>query len=165
LQSSIKALFVATGLMGMTHAALAQDFLAYEGKNAIHEGQGGEKKSVDGIDFWMNGDPPRRYELLGSLTDERHKSGLWGMISMSNLDGDIAKAAKAAGGDAVILAGEQDEVTGVVHSVNGTAGNGSFGATGFSRNIKQHDSRYLVVKYLPDDAPAAPSAQPSPPAQ
>jgi len=45
------------------------DFLAYEGRNAIHEGQGGEKKTVDGIDFWSNRDPPHRFQVLGSLTD------------------------------------------------------------------------------------------------
>jgi hypothetical protein len=42
--------------------------------------------------------------VLGSLTDRRHATGLVGMVRMSLLDDDIAKAAKAAGGDAVILA-------------------------------------------------------------
>ncbi len=40
-----------------TSSFAAPQFLSYEGRNAVHEGQGGEKKAVDGIDFWMNGEP------------------------------------------------------------------------------------------------------------
>src|SRR5579871_3479959 len=80
-------------------ASAAPEFLAYDGKNAIQEGQGGEHKSINGVDFWMRGAPPRRFQLIGSLTDERHKTGLWGAIRMSSLETDIAKAALAAGGN------------------------------------------------------------------
>jgi hypothetical protein len=146
----------------------APEFLAYEGRNAIHEGQGGEKKTVDGIDFWSNGDPPHRFKVLGSLTDRRHKTGLVGMVRMSGLDDDIAKAARAAGGDAVILQSEGDEVVGTAGfangNVHGSSGYGGFHAYGssssFARPIEKHDSRYLVVKYLPDEEPAPPPAPP-----
>ena len=54
---------------------------------------------------------------------------------MSSLESDIAKAAKAAGADAVILEGAGDEVIGAVGSsfgnVNGTYGNGSYTGYGF----------------------------------
>ena len=160
--------------------AAAQEFVQYEGRNSIHEGQGGNRKTVNGVDFWSDGEPPRRYQVLGTITDERHKTGLWGMISMSNLESDIAKSAKGAGGDAVILVGAQDEVTGVVGSswgsvsgsgtatVNGPFVNSNSNASGFgfgmSRAVKQHDSRYLVIRYLPDAAPAAPTPPvPTPP--
>ena len=59
-------------------AMASPEFLSYESKNSIRDGQGGERKTVDGIDFWMRGDPPRRYQVIGSLTDERHKTGLIG---------------------------------------------------------------------------------------
>ncbi|MFI4973733.1 MAG: hypothetical protein ACHP84_04240 [Caulobacterales bacterium] len=130
--------------------AAAPEFLAYEGRNAIHEGQGGEKKTVDGIDFWSNGDPPHRFKVLGSITDRRHETGLYGAIRMSSLTSDIAKAAKAAGGDAVILQSEDEDVTG--HAAYVTGGTGF--AVGRTREIKEHDVRYIVVKYLPDDDPA-----------
>ncbi|MGA0603510.1 hypothetical protein ACO2Q3_22575 [Caulobacter sp. KR2-114] len=146
-----------------TVGAASPEFLVYEGRNAVHDGQGGERKTVDGVDFWMRGDPPRRYQVLGSLSDRRHKTGLYGAIRMSGLESDLAKAAKAAGGDAIILEGEQDEVTGVTGStfgnVNGTYGGGYYSgngsAFGISREIKDHESRYLVVRYLPDPPPAA----------
>jgi hypothetical protein len=59
--------------------ALASEFLAYDGKDAIHDGRGGERKTVDGVDFWMTGDPPHRYQVLGSIVDRRHQSGLIGL--------------------------------------------------------------------------------------
>jgi hypothetical protein len=137
------------------------EFLAYEGRNGLHEGQGGEKKTVDGVEFWITGSPPHKFMVLGSLADRRHATGLVGMVRMSSLDDDIAKAAKAAGGDAVILASEDNEVVGVIGSstasVFGSGGWGGFQASGFSttysRPVEKHNSRYIVVRYLPDDTP------------
>jgi hypothetical protein len=142
-------------------ASAAPEFLRYEGRDAVHEGRGGERKTVEGIDFWLRGDPPRRYEVIGSLNDRRHKSGLYGAIRMSGLESDLAKAAKAAGGDAVILDEARDETTGIGSSAfanaNGSYGHGSFNGSasgfGIQRAIQDHESRYIVVKYL-GDAPA-----------
>ena len=87
---------------------------------------------------------------------------------MSSLESDIAKAAKTAGGDAVILAAEGDETTGTVGSVFGNT-NGNYNSSGFNANtssigigraIKDHESRYWVVKYLPDSMVAPPITTP-----
>jgi hypothetical protein len=149
--------------------ALASEFLAYDGKDAIHDGRGGERKTVDGVDFWMTGDPPHRYQVLGSIVDRRHQSGLIGLARMAALDHDIAKQTKAAGGDAVILEGEGTDVIGASSStttqVGGHVGGGSFGGWGNSfgvaTTIRKHDSRWMVVRYLPD-APSAPTQAGSP---
>jgi hypothetical protein len=174
-KSAVIGLALAVGALAATQAVAAPEFLQYEGRDAVHDGRGGERKTIDGVDFWLRGDPPRRYQVLGSLEDKRHKTGLYGAIRMSGLDSDIAKAAKAAGGDAVILDAEQDEVTGVAGSsagnINGSYGNGSFNANRYSfgtaRTIKDHESRYVVIKYLPDgqasQATAAPSSTQAPP--
>jgi hypothetical protein len=61
---------------------------------------------------------------------------------MSSLESDIAEAAKAAGGDAVILEKARDKA---IRSVGHR-----------HRSMKDHDSRYLVVKYL--SAPLPPAA-------
>jgi hypothetical protein len=156
LRTVVLVCCVATALSSGVSAAPV--FLQYESRNAVREGQGGERKTVDGVDFWMRGDPPKRYQIIGSLTDERHKTGLFGMIRMASLESDIANAAKAAGGDAVVLEGEGDETIGTVGSnfsnANGTYGNGSFNgnATNFgaAHAVKNHDSRYIVIKYLPE---------------
>jgi hypothetical protein len=142
-------------------AAVAQDFMTYEGTDTMREaGPGGEKKTVNGIDFWMSGTPPKPFQILGSITDHRHSNGIWGMISMSNLDGDLVKLTKKAGGDAVMLAMAQDEVTGVSGGgtnfgsancstmFNMTSCDGSTFGGGSATVIKERDSKYWVVKYI-----------------
>ncbi len=148
-------------------SSASPQFLEYEGRNAIHEGQGGEKKTVDGIEFWMNGDPPHRFKVLGSLTDRRFTSGLIGMMRMSGLDHEIAHAAKEAGGDGVILTSASDDVIAVggfgSSSVYGGAGRGSFWGSGLSSSYeapwKEHNSHFVVVKYLADDTADAAAPQ------
>lgn len=151
---------------GPGRALANPEFIGYEGKNAIHEGQGGEKKVVNGVDFWFNGDPPRKFKVLGSVSDRRMKTGIYGMIRMSGLEFDIAKAAASAGGDAVILQSQGDDLLGVsgfgnaYATSNGTTAN-AFGSS-FASPVKAHESRYVVVKYLPDEAQpiALPAATP-----
>lgn len=165
-------------LVGVSIAGAVQaapKFAAYEGKNATSEGEGGNKTTVNGIDFWENGAPPRKFQVLGTLTDERHATGLVGMVRMSGLEKDIAAAAKKAGGDAVILVEEGKRVVGLAstgnRSMTGNANaTGGFNANSFSSGfvapIAKHDAEYTVVKYLPQDAgtaPAAPAPNPTQP--
>jgi len=155
-------------------AVFAQEFEKWESKPAVLEGEGGTKKVVDGIDFWAMGNPPRKYTLLGYITDRRHKTGLVGMISMSHLDSSIAKVAKQAGGDAVILVDSQTETTGVV-GVDDTntqahvygSGNSAYGSSdsfhvGGARAVQKQNSKFAVIKYVNAElAPTSPAeAQP-----
>jgi hypothetical protein len=41
----------------------------YEGPDAVQTGTGGAKITKNGVDFWTNGTPPRRYQIFGFLTD------------------------------------------------------------------------------------------------
>jgi hypothetical protein len=164
----------------------ASDFVSYEGKDAIQEGTGGEKKIVDGIDFWSNGAPPRKFKVIGYVTDSRLKSGLIGMMRMSGLNSSIAKEAKKAGGDAVILTNSEVETKFASHETatnsTGTAstsGNmnattsgdtttGTFGATtnatghsttsSYDLHVEQQHTKYAVIKYLADDSSTANNA-------
>lgn len=162
---ALAGLILATSALISPTASAGTDFLTYQGRDAVQEGRGGNMKVVDGVDFWLDGSPPRRFQILGSIVDERHKTGLIGAMAMSNLEQDIAKRAHAAGGDAVILTDAQDNVHGYVSSNFASAsGNGysAFGnSTGRTRPIESHASRYLVVRYLPDD-PALPASAPPP---
>jgi hypothetical protein len=78
-------------------------FLAYDGWDSVQQGQGGEKKVVGGVDFWMQGSPPRRFKILGSIEGARRKGGLVGMASFSSPEDGVARQARGVGGDAVIL--------------------------------------------------------------
>jgi len=46
------------------------NYQPYEGKNNLHEGQGGTKVVIDGVDFWANGAPPRKYTIIGVADGE-----------------------------------------------------------------------------------------------
>lgn len=140
-------------------AAASTQFLAYEGRDAIQEGQGGNKKVVDGVDFWIFGAPPHRFQVLGMLQDERWKSGLYGLVRVSNLEHDIAKTVRAAGGDAVILEDQHDKAWGLAGSSfgggswSGNGWGGSWSGSSFS-TVHPYGTKellYVVVKYLPDE--------------
>jgi len=149
-------------------AAAEPKFLSYEGRNSVREGDGGERETVDGVDFWMRGAPPRKFQVIGSLSDRRHASGLVGKMRMSALDHDIAKATRAAGGDAVILESEDRDVVGSIRSGDtnfsgyatpGGSYSGNASSFGISRPIVKHDARYIVVRYLAEEVTAPPTSQ------
>jgi len=141
----------------------AGDFIAYEGKDAVQEGAGGAKKTIDGIDFWTDGAPPRTFKLIGYIQDTRRKSGLFGMARMAGLEGSIAKTAKKNGGDAVILVDATTETIGTFGQSNqtGSANISAYGNTAHVQNsgrvqtstaaVNDQHSRYAVVKYLPEE--------------
>jgi hypothetical protein len=47
------------------------NFQSWEGRNSVVEGHGGTRKVVDGMDVWTHADPPRRFQVLGIIEDER----------------------------------------------------------------------------------------------
>jgi hypothetical protein len=63
------------------------DFQSWEGRNSVVEGHGGTRKVVDGMDVWTQGDPPRRFQVLGIIEDERPG----GLIPMAQLKHDIVR--------------------------------------------------------------------------
>jgi hypothetical protein len=164
------SVLLASALTVSAAPSFAQEFTAYEGKKAIAEGDGGAKKTVEGIDFWSDGSPPRKFKLLGYITDTRNKSGLVGMISMSNLEGSIADVAKKNGGDAVLLLSSEAETLGMFGGsfggAQGTAtvnrntvtGSSTGWGSGMARAIQKQHTKYAVLKYLPDESPASPGA-------
>lgn len=94
---------VAAALLAGPAARAGTGFLTYDGWDSVQQGRGGEKKVVDGVDFWMAGSPPRRFKILGTIDGARRKGGLVGMVSFSSPEDSVAKQTLAAGGDAVIL--------------------------------------------------------------
>ncbi len=157
---------ISTGLAQAAHAGT--QFLAYQGADAVKQGQGGDMKTVDGVDFWLDGSPPHRFQVLGVLEDERLKTGLIGLLRMSGLERDMARLAHQAGGDAVILTDARDDLKAVVGSSYGSSYGNVYGnqfnawgsATSITSPIESRQSRYVVVKYLPDGSAPAWSAAP-----
>lgn len=170
MRVTVIAAFAVVALSVFNGPADAAEFVAYEGKDAIQEGDGGAKKTVDEIDFWSDGAPPRTFKLIGFITDSRMKSGLIGKMRMSGLESSIAKEAKKAGGDAVILMSAETETKGYVGQTQSNA-YGNATTTGNTTNMWGHGnantqmaavqsqhSRYAVIKYI-DDSDDAPDAE------
>jgi hypothetical protein len=88
------------------HAGL--QFAQYEGPAAEQSGTGGTKITKDGVDFWTTGTPPRRYRILGVLTDSRYEA--WGKKAVGS--GGVARRIRELGGDAVVVLDREDRSDG-----------------------------------------------------
>jgi hypothetical protein len=124
------------------------DFQAWEGRNSVVEGQGGTKKVVDGVEVWTNGDPPRRFRIIGIIDDERPG----GIIPMAELKHDIAKKAREHGGDAVIVISSSSQLAGYYSAgtVNAQVYGGSATSFGSATTIPitRRTSKFAVIKYV-----------------
>jgi len=141
-------------LVAFSASALALDFKRFYGRDAVVEGSGGEMEQVEGVEYWTNGDPPRRYEVIGYIEDRRQASGLIGMARLKSLPKQVARMVKDNGGDAFILVGSETDVVGYASNMNATAnGNRAYG-TANAVAVKKRESRFAVIRYLPATAPA-----------
>jgi hypothetical protein len=95
--------------------------------------------SANGIDYWTSGSPPRRYQVLGILTDARKDRMFDGKVLGSK---SIAKRTLDVGGNAVIL----EPNTSQTSEFNAGSANGNVFASTTTRTTTQ----LLVVKYLDD---------------
>lgn len=112
------------------------------------EGHGGTRKVVDGVDVWTNGDPPRKFQLLGIIDDQRPG----GIIPMAEMKHDIAKKAREHGGNAVIIISSSSQLAGyyTTTDVNTQFHGSSATSYGSSTTIPmtRHISKYAVIKYV-----------------
>jgi hypothetical protein len=111
----------------------------------IYPGKGGEQTVIDGLDFWLTGDPDRKYKILGMLDFRQGKQGhghggrLSSMFSGDDQKADtdpetqIAEAAKKNGGDAVVVVQEDQR---------------SNDADEFGSENHRTVTRYVLVKYV-----------------
>lgn len=138
-------LVIALLLMASSSANARPKFVAYEGKDSVSEGRGGTKLVSHGIDFWTTGEPPRRFQVLGVLTDNRSRGLLHGDAVGS---GSVAAKVKEAGGDAVIILGQSSKVTGYVHGGQANLTGGTAYGFGWSRPVSEETTQMVVIKYL-----------------
>jgi len=144
----MKRLFLLFAATLFCTACASTDFQAWEGRNNVIEGSGGTKKVVDGVDVWTNGDPPRRFRILGIIDDERPG----GIIPMAELKHDIAKKAREHGADAAIMISSSSQLQGYYSAatVNTQVYGGS--ATSFGSGttvpITRRASKFVVIKYV-----------------
>src|SRR5258706_10632324 len=71
-------------------------FRPFEGNGSLIEGKGGTKTVVDGMEIWDNGEPPRRFSILGHLEVKAQFGADLDFLSRA------VKNARQYGGDALI---------------------------------------------------------------
>ena len=124
------------------------EYKTYEGRNTVYEGEGGTRSTINGIDFWENGEPPRKFKIIGIIDDERPS----GILAMAMQKGSIAKKAKAAGGDGVLLLSSGSQLRGVVTNASAETrvyGNtASTTASALSVPVFHNSASYVVIKYV-----------------
>src|SRR5260221_12923175 len=71
-------------------------FRPFEGNGSLIEGKGGTKTVVDGMEIWDNGEPPRRFSILGYLEVKAQFGADLNFLSRA------VSNARQYGGDAII---------------------------------------------------------------
>ncbi len=138
----------------MTLAALflagcaTTEYKAFEGKANVFEGKGGTKVVIDGMEIWDNGEPPRKFKVLGIIDDERPG----GIIPMSRLRSDMVKHAREVGGDAIIQLGSQSQIAGYYTSGSASAYGYGSSATAYGSSttmpVRRNVAKFAVIKYV-----------------
>lgn len=110
------------------------DFQPYEGKNNLYEGEGGTKVVVNGIDFWANGSPPRKYSIIGMVASEIGS----GVGDEAIIRSSVASEVKKQGGNAAVQVNNNAAFSGIINTAPGL-----YMATGVRR------MQFAIIKYAP----------------
>jgi hypothetical protein len=125
----------------------ATDYYPYQGGSPLI-GQGGAAKTINGVDIWQIGTPPRKFQIIGFIEDSRPG----GPPSMAQRDGALAAVAKAHGGDGVLIQSDAVQYLGTFTTGNAatTLTNTSAFTTGtaISAPMVRREGRFYVIKYL-----------------
>ena len=129
----MKKILLPIALSIFLSACATVDYQPYEGTKKTHLGEGGTKLVTNGIDFWANGEPNRKYQILGIAVSEVGSGfGDEGLIRSS-----VSKEVIKQGGNAAIQLTNNERVSGAIKlspTLYGVA------------NTKQ--IKFAVVKYI-----------------
>ena len=109
------------------------DFQPYEGKNNLYEGEGGTKVVVDGIEFWANGSPPRKFSIIGMVVSEIGS----GVGDEAMIRSSVAGEVKKQGGDSAVQVNNNNSFAGVIRT-----------APGFYMAAGVRRMQFAVVRYV-----------------
>lgn len=127
-------------------ASVTTEYKAFEGTRAwIVQGRGGAKVVVDGMEIWIDGEPPQTFMILGFIDYSREDSWMYAPPQRDV----VVKKARKAGGNALIKLNTQSQLDDYY-----SAGGASAGAYSvYVRNTIYDSSdmfvsKYAVIKYL-----------------
>lgn len=141
-------LALAAALFGLVSCATTTFTALPPQGDGIYQGKGGTKSVVEGMDIWSDGDPPRRYRVLGLIEDQRPGEAK----TMSELGADVVSKARAVGGQALIQLSFRSDVVGV-KDVDPSTGitHGNTAASPGSTTpvpIRRLTTRLFVIQYV-----------------
>ncbi len=143
IKITLPALVIAFLISGCS--LVTTDYKSFEGsQSGIVQGKGGSKVVIDNMDIWDDGEPPRKFKVLGFIDDIRDTR----LIQISSRN-NIVKKAREAGGDAVIKLHTQSQLENLY-----SAGGASAYAYGVHVHTSSYDnsdkitSKYAVISYL-----------------
>jgi hypothetical protein len=142
LRESLLRLTLCAGTLLLT--ACSTDYHAFP-QSKIVSGSGGEKSSFHGIDLWTAGLPPRKFEVIGSIIDNRPS----GAFAMCLKGSQIASLAKQKGGDALIMEYDRTgmEWKGLGNGQQNPA-HSETTADITANPIRRDIAKYYVIRYL-----------------
>jgi len=144
------SLLLATAVLGLAACTTTTTFKPLDVKGeSIYVGRGGTRSVQDGMDIWVDGDPPRRYRVLGIINDQRFNEAK----PMSQLPSDVVKEAREVGGQALIRFSTRSEVIAYKNidgTTSGTAQGTAAAATGgaTATPIRRNTALFLVIQYV-----------------
>ena len=139
------AAFIALfGLAGC--ACVTTEYKAFEGTRAwIVQGEGGAKVVVDGMEIWVDGEPPHKFMILGLIDYSRESNWMYAPPQRSV----VVKKARQAGGDAVIKLNSQNQFDDYYMAGGASAGAYSvYVRNSIYDSSEMSISKYAVIKYL-----------------
>jgi hypothetical protein len=107
-------------------------------------GQGGASKRIDGVDIWLFGAPPRKYQIIGYIEDSRPG----GAPSMAQRNPKLAAMAKQQSGDGVLIQSDAAQYMGSITTGNVFTGGALTTGTLVSTPMIRREGRFFVIKYL-----------------
>jgi hypothetical protein len=127
---------IALFLLALLAGCATTDYQPYEGKTSLREGDGGTKVTVDSIDFWANGTPPRKFSILGFVTSEIGS----GYGDEYLIRSAVAAQAKQVGGNAAIQINNNTSFAGILQT-----------SPGIYMAVNARQMKFAIVKYVTTD--------------
>jgi hypothetical protein len=124
------------------------EYKTFEGRNTVIEGKGGTKVVVDEMEIWDNGEPPRKFKILGIIDDVRPG----GVIPMSQLRADMVRKAREVGGDALVEIRSDSQIAGYYTSGSASAYAYGNSATAYgsatTMPVRRNVAKFAVIKFI-----------------
>ncbi|MDO8767865.1 MAG: hypothetical protein Q7K57_04030 [Burkholderiaceae bacterium] len=143
----LRAVFVGLTISALLACAATTEFKAFEAEDSVFQGKGGTKVVVNGMEIWDDGDPPRKFKVLGYIEDQRR-----GGFPMLQFRGDMVKKAREAGGDAIVQLTSRSQITGYYTTDTFMTDPSGNPVTGFDSSmtmpVRRNVAKFAVIKFL-----------------